>query len=792
MSNLQLPGLFTGIDTNSLISQLMAIERRSLSVYQQRQTLWEQKRDALDKLESKLSNLRSTARALADADGLRAFNTSSSDEDKITAEASNNAFEGNHTIVVNQLANAERWVHTTGVEYAEDYVGAGTFIYSYNNKEASVTTTATTTLEDLVGQINNDANNPGVTASLLYYNRSYHMVLNGDDAGSDYKITVNSASTEIWESDSAFTSGSDNATLGTKITALDQYTANSGLQGDEQIQITGTDHDGNAIAQVNLTITDNTKISHLVDEINDAFEGIAVATFENGKISLTDKSSDTSSLSLTLTYDAGSGDTTLTGLGVSVSAEGGSTTADLANFTASDFTKSQSAQDSKIKVDGFPSSLDISEVQTMSLTAGNPNNGHYHITYEGQTTGEIAFNADKDVIQTAINALSNVNSGDIIVTETGSAGIDDGDVIFTFSDTMGDVSMLTVDYSALTGPGADPTLGVTETTKGVDAYISRSSNTVDDVIYGVTLHLHDTTTDSGEEITLTRDIASVKSKLSKMVDSYNLAVDYIKETTGYNTIVKTGGVLMGDYVVSTIRNKLVNPVVSQTSGFIEDFDAFRLPGQIGLELDRDGLLNLDSDAFDEAISEDYLGVLALIGANKTGTSSSDTVEFYGASSDYTTAGTYDVQVQVTGGVITSAQIKLESESVYRNATYSGNIVTGDSTFGNNGDPVYPENAMQLSVDLTQDGTFNATVRIKQGFASEMEDELDKMLRVTIGSIPIDQDHVDDQLELLKEKIESEQYRLDKREARLVGQFARLEKTLTLIQNQMSALGMMSM
>ena len=249
---------------------------------------------------------------------------------------------------------------------------------------------------------------------------------------------------------------------------------------------------------------------------------------------------------------------------------------------------------------------------------------------------------------------------------------------------------------------------------------------------------------------------------------------------------------MGDYVVSTIRNKLVSPVVSQTSGFIEDFDAFRLPGQIGLELDRDGLLNFDSNAFDEAIAEDYLGVLALIGADKTGTSSSDTVEFYGASSDFTTAGTYDVQVQVTGGVITSAQIKLESESVYRNATYSGNIVTGDSTFDDNGDPVYPENAMQLSVDLTQDGTFNTTVRIKQGFTSEMEDELDKMLRVTIGSIPIDQDHVDDQLELLKEKIESEEYRLDKREARLVGQFARLEKTLTLIQHQMSALGMMSM
>ena len=61
-----------------------------------------------------------------------------------------------------------------------------------------------------------------------------------------------------------------------------------------------------------------------------------------------------------------------------------------------------------------------------------------------------------------------------------------------------------------------------------------------------------------------------------------------------------------------------------------------MPGQIGLELDRDGVLSLDTNAFDEAISEDYMGVLALIGADKTGSSTSNTVGFYGASSDYTT------------------------------------------------------------------------------------------------------------------------------------------------------------
>jgi len=675
MSILRLPGLITGIDTSSLIAQLMAAERRTLNIYQERKETWDERKEALSTLETKLSNLRSSVRALSDADELRAFSSTSSDTDKVTAEASYNAYEGNHTIVVNQLATSERWVHTAGIEYAEDYVGAGTFIYSFNHEETTITTTATTTLEDLVGLINNDANNPGVTASLLYYNNSYHLVLNGNDAGTDYAISINASSTEVWKTDSALTIGSDNATLSTKIQDLDQFGENP-LEGGEVIEITGTDHSGNPITQVDLNITSNTKLTHLISEINDAFDGIAKATLVNGEIVLTDSTSGASDLSITLTYNANGSAATLSLPTMAVETEGGSTTANLAGFAEADFTETQSAQDSQIRVDGYP-------------------------------------------------------SGD---------------------------------------------------------WISRSSNTIDDVISGVTLHLHDTTDVAGEKITLTRDIQSVKDKLTAMVDAYNLAFVYIQEKTGYNSTLETAGVLMGDYVVSTIKSQIRNPLITQTSGFIADIDNFLTPAQIGLELDKDGLLNLDANVFDEAIAENYMGVLALIGADKTGSSDSNTIEFYNASSNYTTAGTYDVEVVVTSGAITSAKLKLSTESTWRDATYSGNIVTGNSTFDDNGDPVYPENALQLSIDLSQDGTFTADVRVKQGFTGAIEDKLGNMLKATTGSIQIDQEHIDDQIEEIQEKIELEEYRLTAREERLIARFARLEKTLALLQNQMAALG----
>ncbi len=672
MATLHFPGLFTGIDTDTLIAQLLSVERRTLNMYQTRKSLWEKREDALSSLETKLETLRTSVRALSDADRLRAFKVASSDADILTAEAAYDAFEGNHTVVINQLANAERWVHTNGKKYAEDYVGAGTFIYSYNHQETVLTTTSTTTLQELAGLINNDANNPGVTANLLYYNNAYHLVLNGNDPGSDYQVSINASNTEVWQAQSAFTVDTDNATLASRIIDLDQFSGT--LVGDEYITISGKLHDGTVVNQ-NYSINENTKLGHLIEEINDAFGETATATLVNGRICLTDHTSGISQMELTLTYNPGSGSTTFDIPAISRLTQGGSVTADLAGFAPTDFTETQSAQDCQFKVDGYP-----------------------------------------------------------------------------------------------TAPGE---------------WFQRSSNTVDDVIHGVTLHLHDTGT---VQVNLTRDIESVKEKLNALVSGYNAAVVCIREKTGYNDVLKTAGVLMGDYVVSAIRSQLSTPLIAQTSGFIEDIDSFLTPAQIGLELDRDGFLSLDTADFEKAIAEDYTAVLALIGADKTGTSNSNTIEFYGASADYTTAGTYNVEVTVSGGAITSARIKLSTESAYRNASYSGNVVTGNSSFDENGDPLYPENGLQLSVDLSQDGTFTATVRVKQGFAGAVEDALDRMLNATTGSMQIDQEHVSDIIKQLQDKILVEENRLVTVEARLVARFARLERTLALIQMQMNAFG----
>ncbi|MBW8039377.1 MAG: flagellar hook-basal body complex protein [Planctomycetes bacterium] len=106
----------------------------------------------------------------------------------------------------------------------------------------------------------------------------------------------------------------------------------------------------------------------------------------------------------------------------------------------------------------------VSEVQTVTLATGpdnDPDSGTFTLTYGGETTAAIAWDATAAQIQTALETLSTVSSGDITV----SAAIDNG-VTFTFVDTLGDPSIISMDSSLLKDGGVAITNSFAETTKG--------------------------------------------------------------------------------------------------------------------------------------------------------------------------------------------------------------------------------------------------------------------------------------------------------------------------------------
>jgi hypothetical protein len=58
------------------------------------------------------------------------------------------------------------------------------------------------------------------------------------------------------------------------------------------------------------------------------------------------------------------------------------------------------------------------DVQTVTLA--NATGGTFTLTYDGETTGAIAFNASGATVQTALEGLSNIQPGDVVVGNAGS------------------------------------------------------------------------------------------------------------------------------------------------------------------------------------------------------------------------------------------------------------------------------------------------------------------------------------------------------------------------------------
>lgn len=106
----------------------------------------------------------------------------------------------------------------------------------------------------------------------------------------------------------------------------------------------------------------------------------------------------------------------------------------------------------------------INEVQTETLTAtGGTRTLTVQVGADRQTTGNIAYDANAATIQAALEALSNVEAGDIVVSGTGP-------FVYTFGGNLAgtDMGILTVDAALLTGG----TSTMVETIKGAGEYVA--------------------------------------------------------------------------------------------------------------------------------------------------------------------------------------------------------------------------------------------------------------------------------------------------------------------------------
>src|SRR5205823_6358473 len=96
--------------------------------------------------------------------------------------------------------------------------------------------------------------------------------------------------------------------------------------------------------------------------------------------------------------------------------------------------------------------------------------------------------------------------------------------------------------------------------------VTRSSNIVKDLIPGVTLNLLSASPGTPLTVSVQQDAGMITDGVQKLVDQYNNAVDFISQQFKFNTDTNQGGILLGDFTLSSVQSDLLSAIGGSVPG----------------------------------------------------------------------------------------------------------------------------------------------------------------------------------------------------------------------------------
>lgn len=144
--------------------------------------------------------------------------------------------------------------------------------------------------------------------------------------------------------------------------------------------------------------------------------------------------------------------------------------------------------------------------------------------------------------------------------------------------------------------------------------VSKTSNSVSDVIQGVTLTLNKTTAvDTPVTLTVARDTTTLSTSLASFVKSYNDLAGILKTLSAYDPATKKGAILQGDSTVRTFQNQLRSMLSAAAGG---SSNTLRTLSDVGIAFQLDGTLAINQTRLDSAVSNNFDEIATLFtGAN---------------------------------------------------------------------------------------------------------------------------------------------------------------------------------
>ena len=230
-----------------------------------------------------------------------------------------------------------------------------------------------------------------------------------------------------------------------------------------------------------------------------------------------------------------------------------------------------------------------------------------------------------DDLRTAINDLgagvsaSILNTGSEIspqlrlVLSSNETGLNQAISIVSDDTTLNMVSTGVDTFQA--AQDSEVVLGVTDAGAGTTAItINRSSNTLSDVVAGLTFNLHAVDASNPVTISVTQDNGAIKEAISDFVKGYNDIITFVNERTFYNTETKERGIFVGESLARNVLDRVRESVFSHISGLT----VFTGASQIGFETQTsDGTIKLNEATLDAALSTNFSAVRDLFVQNAT-------------------------------------------------------------------------------------------------------------------------------------------------------------------------------
>jgi flagellar hook-associated protein 2 len=284
-------------------------------------------------------------------------------------------------------------------------------------------------------------------------------------------------------------------------------------------------------------------------------------------------------------------------------------TSTFADFTTSGSAKaegnyaiqvSQLAKAAKMRSTSFTSAQDAAVVPDGTLQFSIDGTTTASIETTGKTLADVAEAINQSIGGLTASVIS-TDTGyylNVARTSTGFSTTADAALVVVSDAGLGLVTQQAAQNASLTVDGLP---------------VSRQSNTISDVIPGITLNL---TGNSGvsNSVSFAADSSGTEKALTTFVDAYNTLAQTLTSQLVTDPSQRYGNTLIGYSTSSTIENAMQS-MLSQT---VLASGGVRTLADLGLELQRDGTLELNAITLQNAVKSNPSAVNAIFSTATTG------------------------------------------------------------------------------------------------------------------------------------------------------------------------------